>query len=117
MFPYLSLAGVVKIVCACIMAVMMLGFAPLVFKHSTFTNNHAIVQQTLPERISSTEARLTNLEQRVGNLESIKLGERLSVIETRQEAVLGMLLPIALFLFTHTLEVIQRMRGKNKGGQ
>lgn len=111
MFPALTLTGVIKMMCAAVMAILMAVMAPRVLVHTTQPELLSY-QTTIPERITSNEARLQSLEQRMSILESSKISERLATIETRQEAVLAMLVPIALFLFTHTLEVIQRMRGR-----
>ena len=109
MLPALTFTGAVKITCAFVMAVTMTIFAPRVLLH---TPRPVEYQVTIPERVTSNEARLQSLEHRMTTLENNRIEERLAVIETRQEAVLAMLVPIALFLFTHTLEVIQRMRGR-----
>lgn len=66
------------------------------------------------ERVAGSEVKIIDLEQRVKVLEDQRIGEQLAEIRVRQEGVLALLFPVALFIFTHTFETIQRIRGKSR---
>ena len=69
--------------------------------------------QPLNERVRSNEQQLQDMDRRITVLEvhetQDKVAERLASIEARQESVLMLLVPVALFLLTHTFEVVRRM--------
>ena len=106
----ISLGLAIKVGCSLSLATIMVLFAPVVIKQTI----HPIpsYQATIPERMAGSEARLSNLESRMDRIEEQKIGEQLAEIKARQEGVLALLAPVALFIFTHTFEIIQRMRGK-----
>lgn len=114
MIPIIALpplTTLIKIASAFILLLVMGFYAPTVLKHIP---PPVVLQSTLPERVASTETRLDLLEKRLDLIEAEKISERLATIQTRQEAVLALLIPVALFIFTHTLEVMQRLRGKSR---
>jgi hypothetical protein len=64
------------------------------------------------ERMAEHEVRLLELEHRMDMLERQKIGEQLAEIRARQEGVIALLIPVALFIFTHTYELFRRMTTK-----
>ena len=103
----------IKLFCAGVLALIMVTASPSVIRLWLEKPPVPTIQATIPERVSSTEARIANLEHRQDELESAKIAERLSAIEARQGTVLLFLAPMALFVFTHTYELVQRIRGKS----
>ena len=72
------------------------------------------IQSTIPERMATNEARIALLEHRVEIIENAKIGEQLAEIKARQQLVIALFVPMSLFIFTHTFEIIQRIRGKQR---
>ena len=112
-----KMLSMIKLALAVLLAVVMLWRAPAVLRPMQTYITTAAAQITVPERLATTEQRLASLEHRLDEHEQeqrdIHLSERLAKIEARQESVLLLLTPVALFLFTHTLEVGLRMwRGR-----
>ena len=104
-------AWIIKLASTIVMGIVMGAFAPAVLLHRPLVP--VLVQsQELGERVTNNEARLANLERRMDAYDGQHVMEQLAEIRTRQEGVLLLLMPIAIFIITHTFEVVQRIRGK-----
>ena len=77
-----------------------------------------VASQPLNERVTSNEGQLRELDRRITALEvretQDKVSERLAAIEARQESVLLLLVPTALWMLTHTFETVRKMRKGQK---
>jgi len=100
-------AAVIKVACCFAVAFSMLLYAPKVLRPVPFAYE---MQQTIPERMASTEQRLSAVEHRMDTIESAKLGEQMVAIQDRIQGLLIISVPMALFVFIHTLQVILGLR-------
>lgn len=91
----------------------MLIYAPKVMKPTVGPAVEiASVQTTMPERMASSEQRLASVEQRIDRIEEAKLSEQMVSIQDRIQGLLIISVPMALFVFIHTLQVVLGLREK-----
>lgn len=107
------IAGAIKICCCFAVAVTMLVYAPKVLKPVQVI---PIIDEaqgtTMPERMATSEQRITALEHRMDVMESAKLSEQIVSLQDRIQGLLIISVPMALFVFVHTLQVLLGMRDK-----
>lgn len=104
---------IIKIAAAFTLIVVMALKAPVVLDRPQYAPSLAS-QPSVTERLATTEERLRSIEEKLNQHEAedvqAHVSDRLARIEARQEAILILLVPVALFIFTHTLELIFKMR-------
>lgn len=110
------MTAAIKFLCAGLLATMMAFSSPVVLRLFWYPFVPSI-QTSVPERLATAEGRLSSLEHRMDSVEGAKVGERLSAIEARQSIVLLFLAPMAVFVFTHSWETWQRLRGNRRTRQ
>lgn len=110
----MPMTAMIKFMCAGILALIMVTASPVMVKMWLAQGPSIQYSQTIPERMASDETRLATVERRLDAIESAKISERLASIEARQSIVITFLAPVALFVFTHSYETWQRLRGNRK---
>ena len=92
----------------------MLLYAPKVLHPVVMPTLVIQDQVSMPERMATTEQRVTAVEHRLDTIESAKLSEQMVSIQDRIQGLLIISVPIALFVFIHTLQVVMGIREKFK---
>jgi uncharacterized coiled-coil protein SlyX len=110
----------VKLGCVICMVLVMVWHSPMVLRFVHPKLPAPAIQVSLPERVATQEQRIADIEKQLTAHETeqraANVSERLATIESNQKFVLLLMVPIAVFLFTHTLEIIQRMYHSTKRG-
>lgn len=115
----LPITSMIKLFSAGLLAFIMAMYSTTMIKGKHYATEEPAIPAapttpTMPigERMAQHEIRLLQLEHRMDTLEEQKIGEQLVEIRARQEGVLALLIPVALFIFTHTYELFRRMMAK-----
>ena len=110
--PPLTLFGYIKLISAWTATLILLLFAPTVTKRPV-----AYVppeQPTLNERVATSEEKIRDIKEDTTRHEAElrELSVEVASVHSTQTLVLGVQVPVVIFMLTHTAEIIQRMRKK-----
>jgi hypothetical protein len=107
--PMIGINGLIKTACALVLAGTITVKVPIVAPLLLRPTAPAAAggASTLPERIRGTEDRLAAVERRLERYEDDRehQAERMAKLEQTGSTILAFMIPIALFLFTQTVEI------------